>query len=148
MTMNTLPQPARMSLEELETLVGEFGPFVKLFGFRAEDIGFGTAKVRLPYNPDHTRPGGTISGPAIMALADYAMYVAVLGAIGNEPLAVTTSLNINFLNKPAERDLICDARLLKLGRRLVVGDMSVHAEGDEALCAHVTATYSIPPKRL
>lgn len=146
MPAKTTDQSARMTLDELDKLVGEFGPFVRLFGFRAENIGYGTARVRLPYNVDHTRPGGTISGPAIMALADYAMYVAVLGAIGNEPLAVTTSLNINFLRKPSDADLLCDAKLLKLGRRLVIGDMAVHAEGDDDICAHVTATYSIPPQ--
>lgn len=139
------PGRAKFTIDELAALEDEVSPFVRLFGFVTEEIGFGTARVRLPYNADHIRAGGTISGPAMMALADYAMYVALLGALGNVPLAVTTNLNINFLRKPAETDLLCDAALVKLGRRLAVGEMRLHSERDAELCAHVTATYSIPP---
>ena len=110
------------------------------------DISDKGAVVELPTDEQHLRPGGTVSGPTMMGLADAAMYVAILGKLGKVALAVTTNLNINFLRKPAERDLIADARLIKLGRRLAVGDVSVHPEGDEEMCAHVTATYSIPPR--
>ncbi len=137
---------ALIGMEDLDALSDRDAPFVQLFGFKTERIGFGEATIRLPYNKDHIRPGGTISGPAMMALADWAVYVAVMGAIGPVDLAVTTNLNINFLRKPAERDLIAEARLIKLGRRLAVGDVSIHPEGDDEMCAHVTATYSIPPQ--
>jgi len=82
----------------------------------------------------------------MMALADFTLWAALLGAIGEVPLAVTTSLNINFLRKPANTDIICTARLLKLGRRLAVGDLLLTPDGEALPCAHVTATYSIPPR--
>jgi len=82
----------------------------------------------------------------MMTLADLAMYVAVLASIGWEPLAVTTNLNINFLNKPPPAALIAECRLIKLGRRLAVGDVSIRSEASEDLIAHATSTYSIPPR--
>jgi acyl-coenzyme A thioesterase PaaI-like protein len=82
----------------------------------------------------------------MMELADFAMYVALLGSIGWVPLAVTTNLNINFLRKPAQRDLLAEVRLIKLGKRLAIGDISIKSEGEEELVAHATATYSIPQK--
>jgi uncharacterized protein (TIGR00369 family) len=80
----------------------------------------------------------------MMALADFAMYVAVLASIGPVPLAVTTNLNINFLRKPGNRDLIADCRLLKLGKRLAVGEVTIRSDGMDEPVAHVTSTYSIP----
>jgi uncharacterized protein (TIGR00369 family) len=81
----------------------------------------------------------------MMALTDFAMYVAVLASIGPVPLAVTTNLNINFLRRPAQRDLIAEARLIKLGKRLAVGDIQIYCDGEDEMVAHATATYSIPP---
>ena len=94
------------------------------------------------------RPGGTISGPTMMELADFAMYVAVFSAIGPQPLAVTTNLNINFLRKPARADLLADAQLMKVGKRLAVGEVTIYSDGADEPVAHVTATYSIPPQPL
>lgn len=102
------------------------------------------AILRLNASERHLRPGGTISGPAMMELADLAMYVALLGAIGPVALAVTTSLNINFLRKPAPGALLAHCRLIKLGRRLAVGDIALRSDGLDALVAHATATYAIP----
>ena len=82
----------------------------------------------------------------MMALADVAMYAALLGEIGLVPLAVTTNLNINFLRKPAQRDVIGLANLLKVGKRLAVGEVTLYSEGDSEPVAHVTCTYSIPPR--
>ena len=96
---------------------------------------------------EHLRPGGTISGPTMMELADFAMYVAVFSAIGPQPLAVTTNLNINFLRKPKQADLIADAQLMKVGKRLAVGEVTICSEGTEEPVAHVTSTYSIPQAR-
>jgi uncharacterized protein (TIGR00369 family) len=93
------------------------------------------------------RPGGTISGPTMMELADFAMYVAVFSAIGAQPLAVTTNLSINFLRKPAQADLLADAKLLKVGKRLAVGEVTIFSAGQDQPVAHVTATYSIPQAR-
>ena len=104
-----------------------------------------TASVRLVYHERHLRPGGTIAGTSLMGLADMAMYVTLLGMIGPVALAVTTSLNINFLRKPGAKDVIGECRLLKLGRRLAVGEVTMYSEGDVAPVAHATVTYSIPP---
>jgi uncharacterized protein (TIGR00369 family) len=112
-----------------------------------ESVSPGAARVRLKADEQHLRPGGTISGPAMMALCDGAMYVAILAAIGPVALAVTTNLSINFLRKPDPGDLIADCKLLKLGKRLAVGEVAIHAAGNEELVAHCVATYSIPAGR-
>ncbi|MCI0487690.1 MAG: PaaI family thioesterase [Blastocatellia bacterium] len=113
--------------------------------FRVEKVDDGLAQVRLLYHERHLRPGGTISGPALMTLADTSMYIAVLAMIGPVALAVTTNLNINFLRKPAQADVIAEARLLKLGKRLAVGEVTMYSEGENDPVAHATVTYSIPP---
>jgi len=97
---------------------------------------------------DELRPGGTVSGPVMMAVADVAIYVAILGRIGIVPLTVTTSLTINFLRKPsADARIIAECTLMKVGRTLVVGEVSLYSEGSDEAVAHVVGTYSIPPKR-
>jgi uncharacterized protein (TIGR00369 family) len=110
-----------------------------------EDAWHGGCRVRRRFSEKSLRPGGTISGPTMMGLTDFAMYVAVLASIGPVPLAVTTNLNINFLRKPAQKDLIAECRLIKLGKRLAVGDVQIYSEGEDEMVAHATSTYSIPP---
>ena len=96
---------------------------------------------------DELRPGGTVSGPVLMSIADVALYVAILGKIGIIPLTVTTSLTINFLRKPsAEARIIAECSLLKVGRTLIVGEVSLYSEGSSDLVAHVVGTYSVPLK--
>ena len=112
--------------------------------YHIEEVHHGSARVRRGYHKTALRPGGTLSGATMMELADVGMYVAVLASIGWVPLAVTTNLNINFLRKPAQRDLIADVLLIKLGKRLAVGDVSIRSDGADDLVAHATATYSIP----
>lgn len=113
-----------------------------------ESIEDHAATIRHRVGHDELRPGGTVSGPVMMTVADVAVYVALLGVIGIVPLAVTTSLNINFLRKPsAERDVIGVCKLLKLGKTLVVGDVHLYSEGNEQPIAHAVVTYSIPPVR-
>jgi uncharacterized protein (TIGR00369 family) len=91
------------------------------------------------------RPGGTVSGPAMFALADCAFYMALLGVIGREALAVTTNASIDFLRKPAPGGLTAEARILKLGRSLAVGDVLIFSDGVEGAVARAGLTYSIPP---
>lgn len=94
------------------------------------------------------RPGGTVSGPVLMSIADVAIYVAILGKIGIVPLTVTTSLTINFLRKPsADARIIADCKLMKVGRTLIVGEVSLYSEGTNDIVAHVVGTYSVPPKQ-
>jgi uncharacterized protein (TIGR00369 family) len=101
--------------------------------------------LRQRYSDRMLRPGGTVSGPTLMALADCAMYVVLLSAIGPVGLAVTTNLSINFLRKGQPgHDVLAAARLLKLGKRLAVGEVNLRSGTSSDPIAHVTATYSIP----
>jgi uncharacterized protein (TIGR00369 family) len=139
---------AVLSAAELEKrLSAEFSEtFYNDSGLAIEKVWHGGCRVRLGFDPKTLRPGGTISGPTMMMLADVTMYVAILASVGWEPLAVTTSLNINFLRKPAPgKALIAECRLIKLGKRLAVGDVAMASEGEEEMVAHATSTYSIPP---
>jgi len=115
--------------------------------FTIEAVAPMAVTVRLNTQEKHLRPGGTVSGPTLFALADVAIYLAVLAMIGPKALAVTTNCSIDFMRKPAAgRDLICEARLLKLGRVLAVGDAMIRSDGQEGVVARAGLTYSIPPK--
>ena len=142
--------PPKLDVEALDRfLAAEFSQaYHPKSGLVIEAAWHGGARVRQRFRDDLVRPGGTISGPTMMALADFAMYCAVLAAIGPVPLAVTINFSINFLRRPPQRDLLAEARLIKLGKRLAVGEVTIRSEGDEAPVAHVTATYSIPPRGL
>ncbi len=104
----------------------------------------GEVEVRFRTDKRHLRPGGTVSGPTMFAIADVAAYAMVLGHVGPRALAVTTNLNINFMRKPEPGVLIGRTRLLKLGKRLAVTDCAIYCEGAEDMVAHASATYSIP----
>ena len=134
-----------ISIEELERLAREKLPFARISKFRTEELKSGRAIVRAPYSNEFLRPGGTISGPIMMGLADFAMYAAVLTRVGIVELALTTNLNINFLHRPQPGDLLAKARLIKLGKRLAMGEVEVYVDGHEDMVAHVTSTYSLPP---
>ena len=111
------------------------------------EIGDQGAVVQLKVDESHLRPGGTVSGPTLMAVADVALYVAIFGVIGIVPLAVTTNLNINFMRKPAANTAIRGVcKLLKVGNALAVGEVSLYSDGVDEPVAHVMGTYSIPPK--
>lgn len=140
-----MPEPA-ISAEELEAKLVESFPevFRSTSRVHIEQLRYGHCRVRLPFQPEFLRPGGTISGPTMMQLTDVAMYIAVLSAVGWAPLAVTTQLNIHFLRKPAPRDLFAEARLLRLGKRSAVGEVAILSEGAPEPVAHATSTYSIP----
>jgi uncharacterized protein (TIGR00369 family) len=115
--------------------------------FVVEQVASYTARIRFRVADRHLRPGGTVSGPSIFALADVAMYLALLAMIGPQALAVTTNCAIDFMRKPAAgRDLIAEARILKLGRVLAVGDVLVFSDGSAAPVARAGLTYSIPPR--
>lgn len=140
-----MPAPA-MDADAIAKLLHEVFPqaFFPGCGLMIERVDYADIRVRRRFQDGFLRPGGTISGPTMMELADFAMYVAVFSAIGPQPLAVTTNLNINFLRKPAKADLVADARLMKVGKRLAVGEVTIYSEGMAEPVAHVTSTYSIP----
>lgn len=135
----------RITIAEFESLAVEKLPLVVQYGIVAERIEAGRAVLRMPFDQGHLRPGGTVSGPVMLALADVAVYVLVLGLLGPVEMAVTTSLNANFLRRPRAADLIAEARILKLGKRLAVAEVVIHSDGEDDPVCHVTATYSIPP---
>jgi uncharacterized protein (TIGR00369 family) len=146
-SMHSPAKPLAFTLDELKSYLAHIFPQIWSTGaHEIEAIGPLSARVRLVFHPDHLRPGGTISGPSLFALADLALYVAILAQIGRVPLAVTTNLNINFLRKPAPGDVIGEARLMKLGKRLAVGEVALHSVGEAAMVAHATGTYSIPAR--
>lgn len=146
--MDQSAAPPRMTLQEVEAFLEEEFPQIHHGGrsYSIESVRAKGAVVRMAYHERHLRPGGTVSGPAMMALADYAMYVALLAQIGPVALAVTTNLSINFLRKPEQRDMLADCSILKLGRRLAVGEVALRSEGQDDLVAHVVTTYSIPDR--
>ncbi len=135
-----------MTAEEVAAFLDREFPQIHYGGrtFHIEAIGPMSARMRMDYHERHVRPGGTLSGPAMMTLADLALYVAILGQIGPVALAVTTNLNFNFMRKPAQRALLAECRLLKLGQRLAVGDVAIRSEGEDTLVCHATGTYAIP----
>jgi uncharacterized protein (TIGR00369 family) len=137
----------KMERVALEQFLAEAFPQV-VDDFVIEDVLPMAIRVRMAVGHRHLRPGGTISGPSMFALADVSVYLAILAMIGPEALAVTTSASFDFMRKPArDRDLVAEARLLKLGRVLAVGDVLIRSEGDEAPVARASMTYSIPPRQ-
>ena len=114
---------------------------------KVEAVGDNRSTLSHEIGIDELRLGGTVSGPVLMSIADVALYVAILGRIGIVPLTVTTSLTINFLRKPsAAARIMAECTLLKVGRTLIVGEVSLYSEGSSDLVAHVVGTYSVPPK--
>ena len=137
---------AKMSAAELTQFMEQQFPQVNQ-DFVVEDVRDMGARIRMPVAERHLRPGGTVSGPSMFALADVSIYLAILAMVGPTALAVTTSCSMDFLRKPeAGVDLICECTLLKLGRVLAVGDVLIYSEGKSSPVARATMTYSIPPE--
>ncbi|MGF1560686.1 MAG: PaaI family thioesterase [Geminicoccaceae bacterium] len=137
---------ARISLSELEELAWEGVPLVGRLDCSIEKLERGHVVVRLPYRDELLRPGGTICGPAMFALADIALYAAVLSEIGPVPLAVTTDMTMHFLSRPAPGDLLASGELLKIGKRLAIGEVTLRAVKHEEIVSHAVGTYAIPPR--
>ncbi len=149
MTRSHRPAAPALNRDEMAAYLDEVFPEIHHGGrtMEVEAVEYGACRVRMVYHPRHVRPGGTLSGPSMMTLADFALYVAVLSVVGRVELAVTTNLSINFLQKPEKADLIAECRLLKAGKRLCVGEVSIFSDGGEEPVAHVTGTYSVPPRK-
>ena len=139
--------PIQMDAAALEAFLAREFPQVAA-EFAVEHVAEMAVRVRLRVGERHLRPGGTVSGPSMFGLADVSIYLAVLAMIGPKGLAVTTSSSMDFMRKPTARtDLICDCRLLKLGRMLAVGDCLIFSDGMAEPVARASMTYSIPPER-
>lgn len=135
-----------LGTEELTALLAEIFPQVAA-DFRIEELSEDHIQMRLLVQDRHLRPGGTVSGPSLFALADVSLYAMLMARVGPKALAVTTSASIDFMRKPAAgQDVLADCKLLKLGRVLVVGDVLMRSEGSDKVVARASMTYSIPPK--
>ncbi|MCW4150743.1 MULTISPECIES: PaaI family thioesterase [Halomonadaceae] len=134
-----------MTVEQIEHFLDEVFP--QRMG-RIESVGEMSATMRLTIGNEHLRPGPRVSGPTMMGFADVAMYVAILAQIGPEPMAVTSDLNCHFLRAASgDHDIIAHAKLIKLGRRLAVGEVQIVSTADETKpVIHVTASYVLPDK--
>ncbi len=137
---------ARITVAEFEAIVREQLPFAQAMGPEVVELAPERTVVRLPYKSDFLRPGGTIGGPLLMALADLALYGAVMAALGPVVQAVTANLTINFLRLPPPGDVVAHARLIKVGRRLAVGTVELFSANEPDMVAHVSGTYSLPPR--
>lgn len=135
-----------LGTEELTALLAEIFPQVAA-DFRIEELSEDHIQMRLLVQDRHLRPGGTVSGPSLFALADVSLYAMLMARVGPKALAVTTSASIDFMRKPAAgQDVLADCKLLKLGRVLVVGDVLMRSERSDKVVARASMTYSIPPE--
>jgi uncharacterized protein (TIGR00369 family) len=141
------PDSSLWTAEDVTRLIDKHFPHVHEGSGRLviESVGENAATVRMCADTSMIRPGGTVSGPAMFKLADLAVYAAVLGRLGEDGIeAVTTSMTMNFLRRPAPGDIIARVRVLKFGRRLVVAEVNMTSGEDPAIVAHATATYAVP----
>ncbi|BES71770.1 PaaI family thioesterase [Marinobacter nanhaiticus D15-8W] len=133
-----------LSASEVQALIRGGVPMAEDIGFTVEDVRDGFARAIVPFADNFVRPGGTLSGPLQMALADATMYAAILASLGKVEMAVTSNLNINFLQKPAPADLVAEAVVLRMGRRLAFCEVRLMSGEEERLVAHVTGSYALP----
>ena len=134
-----------LSAEQVQALIRQGVPMAEDIDLRIDHLDGDKAVARVPFHGKLVRPGGTLSGPTIMALADAAMYAVVLGRLGRVEMAVTANLNINFLSRPQPVDLLAEARILRLTRRQAVCEVALYSQGcEQDMVAHVTGTYALP----
>jgi uncharacterized protein (TIGR00369 family) len=139
----------QLTVAAVEALVDLHFPQVHIGGkvMFIEDAGLRHARVRMVVHPRNMRPGNTISGPSMFSLADYSIYVAIIATLGESVLqAVTSNLNITFMQRPEPRDIVCEVELIKLGKRLVVAQSHLFSDGREDMIAHAIGTYALPSK--
>lgn len=129
----------------IQNLIYKGVPMAQSFGFEVNEVHDDRVLTRVVYREEMQRPGGTVSGPVIMSLADASMYAIILATLGPEEMAVTSNLNINFLQRPAPADLLAETRLLKIGRRLAFCEVTMLSEGGNGRpVAHATGSYALP----
>jgi uncharacterized protein (TIGR00369 family) len=134
-----------MSPKQMQVFLAEHFPQIASMKLKIERADAAGITIRMPASEAHLRPGGTVSGPTMVALADCAIWLAIMARLGPMAMAVTTSLNINFLRKPPPKAIVAKGKLLKLGKRLAVGEVTLYSGRDPDPVAHATMTYSIPP---
>jgi uncharacterized protein (TIGR00369 family) len=137
----------RLTVAEVDALIDQHFAQVHAGGrtLYIEAVGARHARVRMLAHERNIRPGNTVSGPSMFTLADFSIYVAILGTLGEDALqAVTTNLNITFMQRPEQRDILCDINLIKLGKRLVVAEAHLTSVGQSEIIAHAIGTYALP----
>jgi uncharacterized protein (TIGR00369 family) len=147
---NEFPRQTSLTTEAVSRIIDETFPEIHAAGrqIKIESVGLRRARVRLGFDPRHLRPGGTVSGPAMFTLADFTIYVALIATLGEAGIpAVTSNLSINFLLRPEPVDVIADAKLLRIGRRLAYAEVALYSDGREDMIAHATGNYAIPTPR-
>ena len=135
-----------LTAQQVQDLIREWVPMADEIDLQIEEIGESYARIRIPFQDKNLRPGGSISGPIMMAAGDTAMYAAILGNLGHVAMAVTSNLNINFMQRPRQADLIAEATILKMGKRMAFCEVGICSDGSDELVAHVTGSYSLPPE--
>ncbi|MFA7430410.1 MAG: PaaI family thioesterase [Rhodospirillaceae bacterium] len=140
-----LPETSAITLDRFQAIMDADAPFATLFGLRIEDIGPGSAQFRMDYRPAVDAPNGGVTGAALMALADVAIYGVVLSVVGPVPLAVTTHLNVDLVRRCPRGDVLAAANLIRAGNRLVTAEVWISSAADRKVVAHATGTYSVPP---
>lgn len=140
-----MPKRTNITPEAFEALISTSMKLSTDFSFKVEQLDWGFARLRLRASEGHLRPGATVSGPTLFTLADTALYAAVLACVGDEPLTVTTDMNIHFLRRAPAGDLIAEARVLKAGRQLLHGDIVITSAARDGIVCHATGSYARPP---
>lgn len=138
---------SRISIADFVALTARTTPLSATLGMQVEELGRGTARIRLPFRHDFVRAGGTVAGPLQMALADFTLYAVIMSVAEHGEGAVTSSLTMNFLRRPPPADVIAEGRLIRSGRRLAYGEATLFSDGDPEPVAHATGTYAMPPAR-
>lgn len=136
-----------LTAAEIQHIIRTGLPAAEETDLRIEAVTPDQVTARYPFRPSMVRPGGTLSGPTMMGLADAAMYAAIMARLGRVEMAVTSNLNINFLSKPGQADLLAHARVLRMGARLAFLEVELYSEGSADMVAHVTGSYALPSSR-
>lgn len=142
--MTSIPSPLQLSAAEVQQVICKAMPSAKNMQLTVQELSANSAVIKIPFADWMRRPGNTISGPAVMAAADSAMYALIIGLLGPKLMAVTSNMNINFLRKPEIGNLVATATLLKMGKRLAYFAVEVQIEGNDAVVTHITGSYALP----
>ncbi|MBX6741772.1 MAG: PaaI family thioesterase [Acetobacteraceae bacterium] len=128
---------------EIQAIVRAGVPLAGAWNVEVLAAAEGCALVRLPFREDLLRPGNTVSGPALMGLADVAMWAALLGVTGGKDESVTSTMTVNFLRPVGARAVLAEARIVKRGKRMVFGEILMRAEDSDEVAVHVTTTWAV-----
>lgn len=136
-----------MTPAEYDAIIHAGVPLAQSWGVRVLAAEAGSARLEMPSSPMLLRPGNTVSGPAIMGLADVAMWAALLSLTEGRDESLTAAMQVNFLRPCGPGPLIADARVIKPGGRSIFGEVLIRRADAEEVCVHVTASWVRPAPR-